>query len=117
MTPALPIALAGSSSLTFFLVFMPSESYFGRGGQEPASTGLWEVTDRVECSADNIGTKREWTIPLECSENGWQEAELECTAENEGATRVIPSVGHEICQGGEWVLEIMPKEFQSRKLP
>ena len=44
MTAALPIALAGSSSLTLFLAFMPSESYFGRGGQEPASTGLWEVT-------------------------------------------------------------------------
>ena len=44
MTAALPIALAGSSPLTLFLAFMPSESYFGGGGQEPACAGLWEVT-------------------------------------------------------------------------
>lgn len=74
------------------------------------------LEDIMECSADNIGVIIGWTIPLQCTSNGWQETVLECTAENEGATRVVPSVGYEICQGGEWVLETMPKEFQSRKL-
>lgn len=74
------------------------------------------LKDIIECSADNIDRIIVWTIPLQCTENEWQEAELECTEQNEGATRTIPSVGYEICQGGEWVLETMPKEFQSRKL-
>ena len=77
--------------------------------------GKWLVKDVIECSADNIGRIIIWTIPLQCTENGWQEAELECTEQNEGATRTIPSVGYEVCRSGEWIPETKPKEFQSRK--
>jgi hypothetical protein len=83
---------------------------------QSCTKGEWVSDSVMECTADNIGTTVEWVTPLQCTEDGWQEAELECTADNEGATRIIPTVGHEVCRGGEWELETMPKEFQSREL-
>lgn len=44
MTAALPIALAVLFSSYSFFLRSCLQSYFGGGGQEPACTGLWEVT-------------------------------------------------------------------------